>query len=129
MQGVLGAGAAAGCLGIGARIGWFARRAGADAAAGCLGPRLRVCKATGASLLRVPASSALDLPLAPSTPRPNLALSCQTQPRPAVEEGIQVCKRLGVPKDDDTLAGLEALQEGLQTLLKEAAKQGGKDSK
>ncbi|PRW32682.1 UPF0661 TPR repeat-containing -like [Chlorella sorokiniana] len=47
----------------------------------------------------------------------------------AVEEGIEVCKRLGLPKEDDTYAGLEALQEGLQTLLKEAAKQGGKEEK
>lgn len=49
---------------------------------------------------------------------------------PAVEEGIEVCKRLGLPKDDDTYAGLEALQEGLQTLLKDAAAQqaGKKDN-
>lgn len=47
----------------------------------------------------------------------------------AVEEGIEVCKRLGLPKEDDTYAGLEALQEGLQTLLKEAAKEGGKEDK
>ncbi|KAI7838116.1 hypothetical protein COHA_008123 [Chlorella ohadii] len=48
----------------------------------------------------------------------------------AVEEGIEVCKRLGLPKDDDTYAGLEALQEGLQTLLKDAAAQqaGKKDN-
>lgn len=40
-----------------------------------------------------------------------------------------MCKRLGLPKEDDTYAGLEALQEGLQTLLKEAAKEGGKADK
>ena len=91
-------------------------------------PQLRCC-CWGASrrrcLPRWTAHPACPL-LAPvlTPPAPHAAL-----PRPAVEEGIEVCKRLGLPKEDDTYAGLEALQEGLQTLLKEAAKEGGKEDK
>lgn len=47
----------------------------------------------------------------PPGPRP------RPSPRSAAEHGLQLCRQLGLPADDDMVAGFEAVQTELQAMI------------
>lgn len=59
--------------------------------------------------------------LTPSPPCPT-----HHSPTPAVEDGLRLCKKLGLPAADETRAGFEAMQAELAAMLKEDAAAAGK---